>query len=168
MSNDTNLQKWKQNDSPNCLLCNKKETQLHLFNNCEAALKRYEWHHNSIIKTITNNLIISISEGFKLYADIEGFENTNTLFKSSRPNEPNAEMYRQLPDIVILEIRRITIIELTCPFETNFNKSHEYKARRYNNLRKALITPLAQFSLILLEISTLGFIGKTIKTFKSF
>ena len=94
LSNGTNLQKWKQNDSPNCLLCNSKETQLHLFNSCEAALKRYEWRHNSIIKTITNNLIMSTSEGFKLNADIEGFENTNTLFKSSRPNKPNAEMYR--------------------------------------------------------------------------
>ena len=41
-----------------------------------------------------NNLIMSTSEDFKFYADIEGFENTNALFKSSRPNEPNAEMYR--------------------------------------------------------------------------
>ena len=77
-------------------------------------------------------------------------------------------MYRQRPDIVILEKRPITTIELTCPFETNFNKSHEFKARRYNNLRNALITPRAQFNLILLEISTLGFAGKTIKTFSKF
>ena len=42
LSNGTNPQEWKQKHSPNCLLCNKKETQLHLFNNCEAALKRYE------------------------------------------------------------------------------------------------------------------------------
>ena len=77
-------------------------------------------------------------------------------------------MYRQRPDIAILEKRRITIIELTCPFETNFNKSHEFKARRYNNLHKALITPCAQFNLILLEISTLDFAGKMIKTFSKF
>ena len=168
LSNGTNLQKWKQNDSPNCLLCNKKETQLHLFNNCEAALKRYEWRHNSIVGTIMNNLIMSTSKGFKLYADINGFENTNILFKSSRPNEVNAEMYRQRPDIVILEKRRITIIELTCPYETNFDESHEFKARRYSNLRNALITPRAQFNLILLKISTLGFVGKTIKIFGKF
>ena len=35
-----------EKDSPNCLLCNNKETQLHLFNNCEAVLKRNEWRHN--------------------------------------------------------------------------------------------------------------------------
>ena len=121
MSNGTNLQKWKQNDSPNCLLCNKKETQLHLFNNCEAVLKRYEWRHNSIIKTIMNNLKTFRSEDFKIYADINGFESTNALFKRSRPNEPSAEMYRQRADIAILGKRRIIIIELTRPFETNFN-----------------------------------------------
>ena len=121
--------------------------------------------HISIIKTIMNNLITFMSEDFKIYADINGFERTNALLKSSRSNEPNAEIYRQRSGIVILEKLRITIIELTCPFEINFNKSQEFKPRRYNNLRKALISPRAQFSLILFEISTLGFAGKTIKTF---
>ena len=127
MSNDTNLQKWKQKDSPNCLLCNKKETQLHLLNHCEAALKRCEWRHNSIIKTIMNNFITFTSKVIKIYADINGFESTNALFKSSRPNKPNAEMYCQRTDIVILEKRQITIIELTCPFETDFNRSRKFK-----------------------------------------
>ena len=163
MSNGRNLQKWKQKESPNCLLCNKKETQLHLFTNREAALKRHEWPHNSIVKIIMNNLITFTSEDFKIYVDINGFVSSNALFKSSRPNEPNAEMYRQRSDIVILENCRITIIELTCPFETNFNKSHEFKARRYNNLRNALITPRAQFNLILREISTPGFCWKNDK-----
>ena len=53
---------------------NKKETQLRPFNNFEAALKRYDWCHNSIIKTIMNNVIMSMSEDFKIYADINSFE----------------------------------------------------------------------------------------------
>ena len=81
LSNGTNLQKWKYKDSSNCLLCNKKETQLHLFNNCEAALKIHEWHHNLIIKTIMNNLITFTSKDFKIYADVNSFESTNALFK---------------------------------------------------------------------------------------
>ena len=76
-------------------------------------------------------------------------------------------MYRQRPYIVILEKRQITIIELAL-FEINFNKSHEFKARRYNNLRNVLITSRVYFSFILLEISTLGFAGKTIETFNKF
>ena len=74
-------------------------------------------------------------------------------------------MYCQCPD---KKKRWITIIELPCPFETNFNKSPEFKARRYNSLRNTLITHRAQFNLILLEISSLGFAGKTIKTFNKF
>ena len=76
-------------------------------------------------------------------------------------------MYLQRPYIVILEKRQITIIELAL-FEINFNKSHEFKARRYNNLRNVLITSRVYFSLILLEISTPGFAGKTIETFNKF
>ena len=53
---------------------NKKETQLRPFNNFKAALKRYDWCHNSIIKTIMNNVIMSMSEDFKIYADINSFE----------------------------------------------------------------------------------------------
>ena len=83
-------------------------------------------------------------------------------------NEPNAEMYCQCPDIMILEKRRITITGMTCPFETNFNKSDEFKARRYNNLHNTLITPCAQVNLVLLEISNLGFAAETIKTFSKF
>ena len=80
-------------------------------------------------------------------------------------------MYRQRPDMAISQKRKITITELTCPFETNFDKSHEFKARRYNNLRNALSTPQAWCSciaLIFLEISSLDFAGKMVKTFSKF
>ena len=50
---------------------NNKETQFRLFNNCKAALKRHDWCHNSIIKTIMNNVIMPMSEDFKIHADIK-------------------------------------------------------------------------------------------------
>ena len=114
----------------------------------------------TILLSKMNNLIMFTSEHFKIHADINGFEKTNALFTSSPPKEPKAEMYHQRPDIAILEKRRTVIIELTCPFQTNFNKSPKSKARRYSNLRNVLITSRAQFSLILLEISTLDFAEK--------
>ena len=77
-------------------------------------------------------------------------------------------MYRQHPDIVILERRRITVIELTCPFETNLDKTRGFKSRKYRKLCNSLITPRAQFNLIFLEISSIGFPGKTIKTFEKY
>ena len=50
-----------------------------------------------------SNLITFTSEDVfvKIYADINAFVSTNALFKSSRPNEPTTEMYRQRLDMVI-------------------------------------------------------------------
>ena len=47
--------------------------------------------------------------------------------------EKNAEMYRSKPDIIIRETNCITVIELTCPFEKNLLKSHDYKITKYQN-----------------------------------
>ena len=141
LSNGTNLQKWKQKETSNCQLCQYKETQLHLFNHCTAALKRYEWRHDSVIQTIMSNLVAIASDTCKLYADINGYECPSTLFKSKIPNETNAQMYRWRPDIIIPERNCITVIELTCPSETNLLKSHDCKiTKNQNRSSQSLLT----------------------------
>ena len=71
---------------------------------------------------------------------------------------------------VAVEIERncITVIELTCPCETNPLKSHDYKITKYQNLRSALLSPCSHFKLIFLEILSLGFTGSSIKTFETY
>ena len=63
---------------------------------------------------------------------------------------------------------QIITIELTCPYETNTEKSWEFKKRRYENLKNELITPKSNFKLILLEITSLGFTTNDVKCFKDF
>ena len=59
LSNGRQLQKLRQRDSPNCLKsCNKKEAQLAIFRNYEAALNNYVWRHNLTLKTVMNNMLI--------------------------------------------------------------------------------------------------------------
>ena len=41
LSSATNLQRWKLKENLNCFLCDHKETQIHLFNNCKSAMNRY-------------------------------------------------------------------------------------------------------------------------------
>ena len=82
LANNSNLKRWKILNSELCSLCTKKQTQLHVFNHCLQALNRYTWRHNSIIQTFCNHLLEKASYNFCLYADIEGFENPATLFKS--------------------------------------------------------------------------------------
>ena len=160
-SNASNLQRWKLKENSNCSLYDHKETQIHVFSNCKSALNRYEWRHNSVLKTLMNNLVTIASDRFRLYADIDGSECPSHLFKSSRPQDLNAAKYKPRPDIVIQENNKITIIELTCPFETNLEKFHEYKKIRYKDHRNALLSPRAHLNLILLEMSSSGFIELT-------
>ena len=77
-------------------------------------------------------------------------------------------MHRARPDIAIKDGLKVTIIELTCPYETNTKSAREYKEKRYEQLRYELLTPTSHFELILLEITSLGFVTKDVKTMKSF
>ena len=54
----------------------------------------------------------------------------------------------------------LTIIELT--------KSREYKETRYKEIKSELLTPPSNFQLIFLEVTSLGFVTKNIKTFRNF
>ena len=107
--------------------------------------------HDSVIQTIMNNLFTK-----------------STLFNSRRPFETNAEMYQSRPDILIPERNCITVIELTCPFEVNLLKSHDYKNTKYQNLQSTLPNLHTCFKLILLEIYSLGFTGSSIKTLETY
>jgi hypothetical protein len=157
LANNANLYKWKLVDNSQCCLCNGLQTQKHVFNNCVLALERYTWRHNSILKSLCNQLMQKLSSNFKLYVDgIAGFPNPSQLFRSTRP------------DLIVKEGSKITAIELTCPYETNTDSSREYKQNRYKNLRRDLLTPTPQFELILLEITSLGFITENVKDFENF
>ena len=73
LSKATKSQRWKLKENSNCFLCDHKETQIHLFNNCKSALNRYERRHDSVLKTLMSNFITTASEGFRLYTDIDGY-----------------------------------------------------------------------------------------------
>ena len=77
-------------------------------------------------------------------------------------------MYRLRPDIIIRERNCIIVIKLTCPFETNLLKLRDHKITKYQNLHGALLNPCSHFKQILLEISSLGFTGSSIKTFETY
>ena len=141
LANNSNLKRWKILNSELCSLCTQKQTQLHVFNHCLEALNRYTWRHSSIIQTFCNHLLKKASYNFCLYAEIEGFENPATLFKSQQQSltttgpQQNDLLRRARPDIAI-EIRdTLTVIELTCRYETNTTKSREYIETRYNEIK---------------------------------
>ena len=173
LANNSNLKRWKISDSELCSLCTKKQTQLHVFNHFLQAFNRYTWRHNSIIQTFCNHLLKKASYDFRLYADIEGFEKPATLFKSRQQSftttgpQQNGLLHRARPDIAIETRDTLTVIELTCPYETNTTKSREYKETRYKEIKSELLAP-SNFQFIFLEVTSLGFVTKYIKTFRNF
>ena len=158
LANNSNLFKWKKVPSAACPLCSSNnQTQVHMLNNCPIALQtgRYTWRHNSILFTMCHYLSQLQANGYRLYSDLEGFKNPAELFRSLRP------------DIVLLKESDLIAIELTCCFETNFEKSKIYKINQYKNLQENCMLPV-KVRKIFVEISSLGFMSKNIKAFKTF
>ena len=174
LANNSNFKRWKISNSELCSLSTKKQTQLHVFNYCLQALNRYTWRHNSIIQTFCNLLLKTASYDFRLYADIEGFENPATLFKSRQKSltttgtQKNDLLHRARPDIVIETRDTLKVIELTCPYETNTTKFCEYKETRYKEIKRELLTAPSNPQWIFLEVISLGFVTKNIKSFRNF
>ena len=150
LPNKSNLLRWKLSQNDNCELCSKKQTQLHTLSNCSSALKRCTWRHDSVLTCLIKNIEKYLNKKQKLFTDCPSLPYTNT----------SALFTNQRPDIAIQENNHITVIELTICFETNTKKSRDYKAQRYANLSDQLKLRNAKLSLVLLEFTTLGFIGK--------
>ena len=173
LANNSNFKRWKISNSELCSLSTKKQTQLHVFNYRLQALNRYTWRHNSIIQTFCNLLLKTASYDFRLYADIEGFENPATLFKSWQKSltttgpQKNDLLHRARPDIAIETRDTLTVIELTCPYETNTTKFCEYKETRYKEIKRELLIAPSNFQWIFLEVISLGFVTKNIKSFRN-
>ena len=158
LANNSNLHRWKISNNGLCSLCNKLQTQFHVFNNCKQALDRYTWRHDSILFTITEHLKPKLANSFCIYVDSLhlGFPSPKGLFSG------------KIPDIVLQQGEKLIVIELTCPAETNLLSSREYKSNRYKELKNLSLVPCNDLALILLEISTLGFATKHVRDFKNF
>ena len=72
-------------------------------------------------------------------------------------------LHRARPDTVLKNENQIIATELT-----KTEKLRELKKRRYENLKNELITPVSNFKLIPLEITSLGFTKNDAKCFKDF
>ena len=159
LANNTNLFRWKKIQSNLCGLCvNNKQTQLHMFNNCSFSLNggRYTWRHDSILFTICHYLKLLENMGFELFADLDGFRNPAEFFNGPRP------------DILLKIGNELTAIELSCCYENNFTKAHEYKIKRYENLKDSLVNKEHVLSKLFVEISSLGFFPRRIKRLSKF
>ena len=146
---NNNLKRWKKIASDLCILCSKKQTQLHVLNNCSTAANdgRYEWRHNSILYTISIYVQQLAEKGFEIFIDLPGHRSPNEVFTHHRP------------DIVLRKQNQVIAIELTCCFESNVKKSNTYKVNRYRNIQNELDRNI-KLTKFFVEVTSLGFIPR--------
>jgi hypothetical protein len=146
----SNLHRWGRSASNTCPHCNLLETEKHVLNNCSiaAAEGRYTWRHNAVLKYLASSLQPLLASGQSLFVDLPGYSSPGDLFYDVRP------------DIVLRTNDKVVVLELTCCYEQNMDKSKQYKEAKYANLQdKYKLGSEVNISYMSLEVSSLGFIN---------
>ena len=137
-----------------CNLCNsdKVQTNKHVLNNCDKALKRYTQRHDNVLSLLTNWILSVKSVDQELLVDLPS-EKWNPIVQVFQPT--------CRPDIIVIEHSRISVLELTICHETNLVKSKNYKIDKYKNIRNQLQPAYLNYDTHVhtFEITSLGFIA---------
>ena len=119
-------------------------------------LDRYLWRHNSILQYIVNSIRETCShDEINIYADLP-YQNFGN---STVPTD--IVITAQKPDLVIVNksIKKVTILELSVPFETNIEKTHQIKVDRYANLISDIQNQNFDTQYYPIEIGSRGYIS---------
>ena len=142
-------------------------TLLHVFCNCSTSLDqgRYTWRHDSVLLSIVSAVRDNLQHGFALFSDLPGFKAPH-----GGVIPPHVLVTSLKPDLFIIneETRVIVMLELTCPWDVNVARSHNYKQEKYS----PLVTDLSNYYRVRyypVEVSVRGQVTGGNKTrFKSF
>ena len=141
-----------------CPFCGNVQTLLHVLSNCGAFLDqgRYTWRHNSVLNSIIGLLCPALGPSFKMYSYIPGFEapHGGTI-------PPHILVTNLRPDLFIVSenLKKAIVIELTCPWDANVQRSHTYKQEKYAPLVADLSQRLTVFHFSI-EVTVRGQISK--------
>ena len=159
LSNGTNVHRWRQKETSNYIICQNKKTQLQSgYLTVSSLSSKQYWTtscHNCFLYLET---VCYYQQLWMSYHSIEEFKTKWT----------NVEMCSLRYHIVIPERNCITVIELTCSFENNLLRLYDYKNNNIKISTAHCFNPWWHFQLILFQVSSLGFIGSSIKTFGTY
>ena len=153
-----NLKRWGKRVCNRCPFCGNIQTLAHVLSNCSVALDqgRLTWRHNSVLSSIIHCIRPVLREGFALFSDLEGF-----LAPHGGVIPPHILVTNLRPDLFLLnESARIAVVlELTCPWDGNILRSHEFKREKYAPLVNDLSREFNVFYFPI-EVSVRGQISK--------
>ena len=153
-----NLKRWGKRLSDRCDFCGNIQTLAHVLSNCSTALTqgRFTWRHNSVLSSIIKLIRPFLKNGLVLYADMPGQQapHGGTI-------PPHVLTTALKPDIFIYNefSQEVIVFELTCPWDSNIDRSHNYKSEKYAPLVADLSNRFV-VSFFSVEISARGQITK--------
>ena len=153
LPNMSNMQIWGYAENKMCPLCHNPQTLGHVVAGCNIALTqgRYTWRHNSVLKIIANTLSRSCKS---LYVDLPSFASHCIVTGD-----------QERPDIVIVQNKTVTLIELTVGFETNMAGNSTRKREKYKPLMNRLKSSYDKVVYCNVSMGACGFIEKDSKRF---
>jgi hypothetical protein len=165
----TNLKRWGKRASVNCHLCGNivKKTLFHVLFHCNHTMDqgRMTWKHVSVLKHIGGCLKSAVESlsTVEVYCNLEGLQ---ALGGGSIPASVMAQTQR--PDMVILDRsdhcwHRISLVELTCPWDTDADKARDCKISRYVSLKEELSNQGWDCGLYTIKVGARGHISKLVK-----
>ena len=153
-----NLKRWGKRVNDRCPFCGNIQTLAHVLSNCSSALDqgRFTWHHDSILRTFISAVDSRLKDGCVLFSDLDGYQAPHG---GTIPPDILVTNFR--PDFVILNrnSRRIALLELTCPWDSNVTNAHRYKEEKYASLVADLARDFKVFHYSV-EISVRGQVSK--------
>ena len=125
-----NLKRWGKRTNDRCPFCGNIQTLLHVLSNCGTALEqgRYTWRHNSVLLSIIDGIRGDLIDGFLLFSDMEGFHAPH-----GGVIPPDILVTNLKPDLFLVNESNkvIVLLELTCPWDSNIERSHNFKQEKY-------------------------------------
>ena len=153
-----NLKRWGKRVNNRCGFCGNIQTLAHILSNCSVALEqgRFTWRHDSVLKSIVTFVHSKLRPGFSLFSDLTGFQSP-----SGGVIPPHVLVTPLRPDVFLIneESREVVLFELTCPWEQNIDRSHEYKENKYAPIVADMSRNYKVFHFSV-EVAARGFISK--------
>ena len=154
-----NLKRWGKRVSDRCQFCGNIETLAHVLSNCTVALSqgRLTWRHNSVLSSIIKLIEPHLKTGMILYSDLPG-----RLAPHGGTIPPHVLVTPLKPDIFIFSevSEEVIVFELTCPWDSNIDRSHSFKSEKYAPL-VADLSHSRVVSFFSIEVSARGQLTKS-------
>ncbi|KAI8516825.1 hypothetical protein Bbelb_054060 [Branchiostoma belcheri] len=156
-----NCVRWGKVLSPKCPLCKGRQTLRHVLNMCPVALKdRFTWRHNSVLVEHTLKLWYAESNPeVTIRCDL----NLDYLEGGTHTTIPPDILPTSLVPYITLQDpvqRKLTLIELTVPYEKNAQHTEDRKSAKYEILINEInVHSGYRATLVTVEVGSRGWIN---------